>query len=219
VHEQQRVVSAIALLLCYAGRLAAFDAVESARRAAVPAVNLNEPVTPEKLEVALAPAFAEVADRRLAARVLARELAGAGLQARRPAPANVGSLVRVEVPADEVGKTRGVRTFAERITSARERAVAAKAAPPAFVPLLTTATRIGRAVRFSRKNGAPESYGQGVVFGCGACPRRPVTESVSETTVICPVRRRVSGTGLVLVTEPYPVSRTTESMERLLCSR
>jgi hypothetical protein len=77
-------------------------------------------------------------------------------------------------------------------------------------PLLTTATRIGRAVRRSTKNGAPESYGQGVVSAWGAYPRMPVTDSLTDATVICPVRRRVTGAGLTLVVEPYPVSRTTE---------
>src|SRR3954471_18793877 len=69
-------------------------------------------------------------------------------------------------------------------------------------PLLTTETSTGRALPRSRKNGAPESYGQGVVSGWGAYPWRPVTESLSDTTVIWPVRSRVTGAGFTLVVEP-----------------
>ena len=37
----------------------------------------------------------------------------------------------------------------------------------------------------------------------------PDRVSLTEATVICPVRRRVTGAGFTLVVDPYPVSRTT----------
>src|SRR5687768_14295306 len=74
-------------------------------------------------------------------------------------------------------------------------------------PVLTTETSAGPRRPCSRKNGPPESYGHGVVSRCGAAPVTPVTESPTDTTVIRPVRRCVTGAGFTLVVEPYPVTR------------
>ena len=66
-------------------------------------------------------------------------------------------------------------------------------------PLLSTATSLGGDHRLSTKYGAPESYGQGVVSGCGANPVTRIVESVTDATVNWPVRSNCDGVGLVLV--------------------
>ena len=50
-------------------------------------------------------------------------------------------------------------------------------------PLLSTEISVGLDRRCSRKNGAPESYGQGDVSRCGAKPVSPTIESPTETTL------------------------------------
>ena len=105
-------------------------------RGVVPVVNLNTVADAATLEPALAAAFDNQADRRLAARELFGFLAQAD-GGRRVLP-NVGAIARVEVPAAAIDKDPGLVVYRDRLHDARERSSAPNGAPRA-VPLLTSA--------------------------------------------------------------------------------
>src|ERR671916_1190139 len=85
-------------------------------------------------------------------------------------------------------------------------------------PELSTDTSFGAPQRGSTKYGAPESYGHGVVSGCGANPVTRIVDVFTAVTVNCPVRSNGDGVGFVLVVDPNPVSRSvspTSGADRL----
>jgi cell division protein FtsW (lipid II flippase) len=126
------VVAAGLLSAAYLGRTTATRTASGA----APIVNLNTVADATALEPALAAAFENPADRRLAA----RELFGFLVQAnggRRVLP-NVGAIARVEVPAAAIDKDAGLIAFRDSLRDARQRA-GAGAQPVRAVPLVTSA--------------------------------------------------------------------------------
>ena len=127
------VVSVGLLALTYAGRLAAFDAGEAGRQGPPP-LDLTARPTLDDLDPALARAFADPHDRRLAAATVLQAVTSGA----RPQPlANVGVLGSLTIAASAIDRTRGLDVFAERLAAARERAKAAHAPPPTSLPLFT----------------------------------------------------------------------------------
>jgi cell division protein FtsW (lipid II flippase) len=108
------IVSLLALLVCYAGRMRAFDLTEQARRGPA-AVDVTEVSSATALEPALALAFDSAADRRFAARELLDALTGQG---ERLDIANVGALSRIRVPVERIRRARGLDAYADRIRQA-----------------------------------------------------------------------------------------------------
>ena len=126
------LVSLLAIVAAYAGRLRAFDATDQTR--AMRPVALTAVSSPDRLEPAMAHAFDTPADRRFAARQLRQALA----QQQAEDLPNVGALARIRVRSETIDQTRGLVQYAERVREARDRAVAAKADAPESVPLFTT---------------------------------------------------------------------------------
>ena len=119
----------LAIALTWAGRMAAFDATEAGRGV----VDLRAVGTPRDLEPALAAAFDQQVDRRVAANALAEALADG-----RAAPlTHVGALARVRLTADELARLPASSVFARRLREARASAEAAGREVPATLPLLT----------------------------------------------------------------------------------
>ena len=107
------LVSAVALLFCYAGRMRAFSISSSP---AADVVNLAADPTDDQLAAVTQLAFANPADARFATRQLASAIGAAG-----DLP-NVGALARLEVPLTTVERSRGLVEYAERARSVRARA-------------------------------------------------------------------------------------------------
>ena len=126
------LVSLLAIVAAYAGRVRSFDATEQAR--AIQPIALTAVSSPDQLEPAMALAFDTPADRRLAARELRQALA----QRRTEDLPNVGALARIRVRTATIDQTRGLVRYAERARDARARAIATKGDPPESVPLFTT---------------------------------------------------------------------------------
>ena len=103
---------------------------------ASPVVNLNTVADAAALEPALAAAFDNPADRRLAARELFGFLAQAD-GGRRVLP-NVGAIARAEVPAAAIEKDPGLIVYRDRLRDARQREPASPQAART-VPLVTSA--------------------------------------------------------------------------------
>jgi cell division protein FtsW (lipid II flippase) len=123
------LVSAMALALCYVGRMQAFTASSNA---SVPIVDLTANPTENQLAPITALAFASPADARFAAHELAAAL---GRGAAGPLP-NVGALTRLQVPLSTVERARGLDVYAAR---ARAATTSAASTDPAMVALFTTA--------------------------------------------------------------------------------
>ena len=126
------VVSAIALLLCYAGRMRALDATEPA--GAVEIVNLAARPTEAQLESATRLAFANPADAAFAA----RQLTAALDDGRADDLPNVGALARLEIPVESIERTRGLDVYASRARSVRARTDAAARTASATMRLFTS---------------------------------------------------------------------------------
>jgi cell division protein FtsW (lipid II flippase) len=103
-------VAALAIALACFGRLRAFDESEPDSRRVV---NLNTVRGADELEPVLGAVFANLSDRRFAARELFRFMAGDGSD-RRALP-NVGAISRASVNARAVRDAKGLRAFAERV--------------------------------------------------------------------------------------------------------
>lgn len=120
------VVSALAIMLAYGGRMAALDAVERGRGGGA-TVDLTQVTSAEALEAVTSLAFENTADRRLAAReLLSRVLAerdGGSIP-------NVGVITRYAVPRTVIARTPRLEVYAAR--------AAADSAGDA-VPLFTSA--------------------------------------------------------------------------------
>ncbi len=128
-------VSMLAIVLCYAGRLRAFDTTE-AERGGRPIVNLSEVTGADDLEPVMALAFEQPADRRFAAREL---LASLVVNGERAAPANVGAIARIEVPVAAIDRAPRLVEYTARLREARRVASAAKRDAPKTIPLFTAA--------------------------------------------------------------------------------
>jgi cell division protein FtsW (lipid II flippase) len=108
-------VSALALLLCYAGRMRALDANTGVQTA----VLLDANRTAEELLPATRLAFDATSDATFAAAQLASALRAAG-----GSPSNVGALTRLEVSTEIAARTRGLVVYAERARAARQHGTA-----------------------------------------------------------------------------------------------
>ena len=150
------VVSLLAISLCYAGRMRAFDAGE-AQRPEQTTVDLGNVTRAAELERSLAPVFAHDADRRFAAAALLSAVRRPDLQVRLPPTdlqvrlPNVGAIARIDVPAASIDSSRSLVEYRERLREARARAVAATRPAPTSIPLFTssdlTAIKPGFVVR------------------------------------------------------------------------
>ena len=126
------VVTIGLLSAAYLGRTTLAQAAPGAS----PVVNLNTVADAAALEPALAAAFDNPADRRLAARELFGFLAQAD-GGRRVLP-NVGAITRAEVPAAAIEKDPGLIVYRDRLRDARQREPASPQAAR-MVPLVTSA--------------------------------------------------------------------------------
>ena len=126
------VVTIGLLSAAYLGRTTLAQAAPGAS----PVVNLNTVADAAALEPALAAAFDNPADRRLAARELFGFLAQAD-GGRRVLP-NVGAIARAEVPAAAIEKDPGLIVYRDRLRDARQREPASPQAAR-MVPLVTSA--------------------------------------------------------------------------------
>jgi cell division protein FtsW (lipid II flippase) len=127
------LVSLLMIGLCYLG------GQTGVRRRSDPGltpVNLAEVTRMDPLEAALAPAFENIADRHFAAEELLRALDPRNARMALP---NVGAIARLTVPVSAIDSNRRLGAFAQRLREARERATAAKSAPPATLPLFAVA--------------------------------------------------------------------------------
>src|SRR5207245_1224681 len=122
--------------LAYTGRLTAFERSESTRPVAQ-IVNLNAVADPGQLEPAMATAFANASDRRLAAQELFRFLNDQ--RNRGSALPNVGAIAHATVSAAAIERSGKLQVFAERLRVLTANAASAGRASPAAVPLLTSA--------------------------------------------------------------------------------
>jgi cell division protein FtsW (lipid II flippase) len=127
------LVSALAIGLCYAGRLAAFDRRERERAGEV-TVNLADATRVDQLEPVTALAFDHAGDRRFAARELLNALS---TPAGRETLPNVGALAAITVPVRAIDTTRGLDAYAAKLRDARARAAAGERPEPASIPLFT----------------------------------------------------------------------------------
>ena len=126
------VVTIGLLSAAYLGRTTLAQATPGAS----PIVNLNTVADAAALEPALAAAFDNPADRRLAARELFGFLAQAD-GGRRVLP-NVGAIARAEVPAAAIEKDPGLIVYRDRLRDARQRETASPQAARS-IPLVTSA--------------------------------------------------------------------------------
>jgi cell division protein FtsW (lipid II flippase) len=153
------VISAMLIVVCYFGRMRAVQAAELQHADNV-AVDLSRVPGADRLEDAMAQAFSNPADRRVAARELFQSLS---TDETRIAPSHVGALARITVSAAAIDGNRNLDVYAARLRDARARAAAAKLDPPASIPLFTisdiTAIKPSLAVR------SPDAYRRGV-FWC-----------------------------------------------------
>jgi len=126
-------ISLLLIALCYSGRMRALAAAERQYADRVP-VNLATVPSADRLEEAMGLAFTDDADQTFAAQEVFRSI---GKDDPRVPPSNVGALARIAVPAKTIDSHRSLVVFADRLRAARERAAAAKAEPPASIPLFT----------------------------------------------------------------------------------
>ena len=130
------LVAAIAIALVYAGRMGTL--AWSAEAAGNPAVlNLNTVTSAGALEPVLGQVFDNPADAKFAARKLLQFLVS-GPEGRQLLP-NVGGLLRIQVPVEEIDRDQPLVEYAERLRAARARAFTAERPLPVTVPVLTTA--------------------------------------------------------------------------------
>jgi cell division protein FtsW (lipid II flippase) len=152
-------VSALAILLCYAGRVRAWDVTES-RRATGATLNLNAKPATADLERVMEAAFENPVDRRFAAAELARLLSEAATPGSFP---NVGALGRIDVSTKAVERTRGLSLFVDRLNEARAKASSANAPVPANLPMFSVAQVAALKARFIVRT--TEAY-RGAVWWC-----------------------------------------------------
>lgn len=126
-------VSILAIVLCYAGRMQAFDTLERQRQTPPPMI-VTDVTEAALLERALVPVFEHDADRRFAARELLRFLQA---ERERGPLTHVGALSRIEVAAPTIDSSRDVTVWPERLQNARARPLVAGSAPPSAVALLS----------------------------------------------------------------------------------
>ena len=112
-------------------------------------MNLNTQPSAAEIEAALAAAFPAPADRRLAAREIARAVGPGG--PLHPLP-NVGSLARLTVPASTITATRGLSVYTSRLAAARARANANVDQIPLLLPADLTAIKPAFVVRTRAKH-------------------------------------------------------------------
>ena len=145
------LVAAIAIALAYAGRMGTL--AWSAAAAATPAVlNLNTVTSTGALEPVLGQVFDTPADAKFAARQLLQFLVS-GPEDRQLLP-NVGGLLRIQIPVEEIDRDQPLVEYAERLRAARARAFTVERPLPVTVPLLTTADLLKLKPRLGVRTGA-----------------------------------------------------------------
>ena len=126
------LVCALAILLCYAGRIRAFDLTGAAPAGQV--VNLADSPSEAQLQSAMLLAYPDADDARFAARELAQALSSGDLGRL----ANVGTLAQLEVAVSTVERTRGLTAHPERLRQLRAQAAADGSEAPSAVRLFTS---------------------------------------------------------------------------------
>ena len=130
------VVAALAIALALAGRMRtlAWSAQHGGRSAVL---DLNAVTSTGPLEAVLRQRFDSAPDARFAARKLIEFLRVSADERR--VLANVGGILRIQVPVEEIDRDARLAVYTERVSDARARAFTAQQALPAAVPLITTA--------------------------------------------------------------------------------
>jgi cell division protein FtsW (lipid II flippase)/cell division protein FtsI/penicillin-binding protein 2 len=130
------LVAVMAIALASAGRMRTL-AWAAQHGGAAPVVNLNTVKTAEPLASVLRQRFDNPDDAAFATKRLFEFLAVSTDERR--VLANVGGILRVQVPVEAIDRDPRLKEYAERLSAARTRAFTAQQALPAAIPLITTA--------------------------------------------------------------------------------
>jgi cell division protein FtsW (lipid II flippase) len=126
------LVAMLAIALAYGGRTRTMARDFAPSSATL--TNLNAIDDARDLEPPLAAVFANVSDRRFAARALFDHLASIR---RNGSVSNVGALATAIVTADAIERATGLARYPDRLTAARDRAARAGTSAPSTLPVLS----------------------------------------------------------------------------------